>query len=400
MNVTIEPGLLRGSVTPPPSKSHVHRLLIASALCDQETAIFCPGDNADIQATIRCLQALSASVQKDGQILRICGPLKDAQTRELDCGESGSTLRFLLPLCAVLAKRQPITLIGHGRLPSRPNGPLLEAMRKNGADIEGDFLPLSVCGGLKAGEYDLPGNISSQYFTGLLMALPLLNGESYLRYTSPLESRPYVDLTLSVLQSFGIRVQENKDGWRIYGNQTYLSPRHIRAEGDWSAAAFWHSANYLGSDVQLGGMDENSSQGDKAIGRLLQQIGQEMDLSDTPDLMPILSVVAAASPGTTEISGAARLRLKESDRLSAMCQVIRALGGQAEEKEDGLIIRGGPLQGGVIDGMNDHRVVMSAAIAATVCKHPVTILGVEAADKSYPGFFEDFARLGGKIHVG
>ena len=400
MKITIEPGVLQGAVTPPPSKSHVHRLLIAAALCSGETAILCPGDNADIQATIRCLQALGVSVQRDARMIRISGPLQKTEKTELDCGESGSTLRFMLPLCAAQEKDWPILLTGHGRLPSRPNGPLLEQLREHGAQMEGDFLPIRVHGGLKSGDYALPGNISSQYFTGLLMALPLLAGESRLRYTSPLESMPYVDLTLSVLRQFGIRIEEITDGWRIPGNQRYISPGFVEAEGDWSAAAFWLSANHLGSEIQVLGMNPASPQGDKAIERLLNQIGGEVDVTDTPDLMPVLSAVAAARPGETVISGAARLRIKESDRLSAMAKAINALGGAAEEKEDGLIIRGGKILGGVVDGMNDHRVVMSAAIAATVCQAPVTILGAEAADKSYPGFFEDFVRLGGKIHVG
>lgn len=400
MNVTIEPGLLSGTVTPPPSKSHVHRLLIAAALCREETAILCPGENADIQATIRCLRGFSADIRREGERLLVCGPLAGGAEGELDCGESGSTLRFLLPLCAFLAGEHPLTLTGHGRLPSRPNGPLLQQLRKNGADIAGEGLPLTLRGSLRSGEYALPGHISSQYFTGLMMVLPLLPGESCLRFTTPLESRPYVELTLSVLRQFGIRAEEIGDGWRIPGNQRYLSPLHVQAEGDWSAAAFWYAANHLGSRIEICGMNPLSSQGDRAIEALLSRLGAEMDVSDTPDLMPVLSAAAAASPGSTEITGAARLRLKESDRLSAMARVIRALGGRAEERADGLLIQGGSLRGGTADGAQDHRVVMSAAIAATVCKAPVTILGAEAAEKSYPGFFEDFARLGGRIHVG
>jgi len=399
VNVTIHPGQLQGTVAAPPSKSHAHRLLIAAALAEGECRIHCPLENADIEATVRCLKALGAKIQRDGEYLKVSGALsRTGEKAVLDCGESGSTLRFLIPLCACLSRETILT--GAGRLPSRPNGPLLDAIRENGAIYEGQGLPLFMGGGMKNGRYALPGNVSSQYFTGLLLALPLLKEDSILIYTSPLESMPYVDITLSVLHQFGIEAEPMENGWRIPGGQKYVSPGEAKVEGDWSAAAFWLGANHLGSRVKVEGMNEKSPQGDKAIGELLQKIGSEMDVTDTPDLMPILSAVAAAVPGKTRITGAARLRIKESDRLAAMAKVIRALGGEAVETEDGIIILGGALKGGVVNGMNDHRVVMSAAIAATVCKGSVTILGAQAADKSYPGFFKEFAKLGGIIHAG
>ncbi len=397
MNMTVLPGRLQGAVTVPPSKSHVHRLLIAAALCAGETAIHCPGENADITATARCLESCGAKIEREGEGFLVSGPLQKP-FQALDCGESGSTLRFLLPLCATL--NESATLTGSGRLPSRPNAPLLDALRQHGAKIGGDFLPLTVGDGLRAGDYALPGNVSSQYFTGLLFALPLLNGDSTLIYTSPLESMPYVDLTLSVLRQFGITVELIENGWRIPGNQRYHSPGAVEAEGDWSAAAFWLGANRLGSAVTVEGLNSASCQGDKAMMKLLKQIGGGMDVTDIPDLMPILSAVAAAIPGqTTRITGAARLRLKESDRLAAMANVLNALGGQVEEQPDGLILHGTRLKGGTVDGMNDHRVVMSAAIAATACAGPVTILGAEAVNKSYPHFWNDFESLGGQTHV-
>ena len=400
MHVTVYPCSIRGSVTAPPSKSHVHRLLIAAALCENETGIFCPGENEDIAATIRCLQALHAEIIREGDWYRVFrkkpsihAPAIDV----LDCGESGSTLRFLLPICAGL--NDSMVLTGRGRLPSRPNGPLLEALRTHGAKIEGDFLPLTVYGGLQSGDFALPGNISSQYFTGLLFALPLLSGDSTLIYTSLLESMPYVDLTLSVLRQFGVCIEEIKNGWRIPGSQQYTSPGKAQAEGDWSAAAFWLGANRLGSAVTVEGLNRASCQGDKAIEILLAQTGGEIDVTDTPDLMPILAAVAAALPGKeTRITGAARLLLKESDRIAAMAKTIEALGGNVEELPDGLVIHGTKLKGGTVDGQNDHRVVMSAAIAATVCQGPVTVIGAEAVNKSYPRFWRDFEALGGQIH--
>ena len=403
MNITVYPYPIGGRVTAPPSKSHVHRLLIAAALCqEQETAIHCVGENEDIAATVRCLSALNTDIRKEAQGFRVYRDSslhRFAANGSLDCGESGSTLRFLLPLCAAKphAMEAPIVLTGAGRLPSRPNGPLLNALRSHGAQIHGDFLPLTVDGGLFAGDYELPGNVSSQYFSGLLFALPLLEGDSALRHTSPLESRPYVDLTLSVLRQFGVTIMEMENGWRIPGGQRYASPGAAEAEGDWSAAAFWLGANALGNAVTVEGLNDRSCQGDQAIEALLSRIGGEIDVTDTPDLMPILSAVAAAIPGKiTRITGAARLRLKESDRLAAMAKTIQALGGQADELPGGLAIRGTKLKGGTVDGMNDHRVVMSAAIAATACQGPVTIRGAEAVNKSYPGFWKDFQALGGQ----
>ena len=408
MNVTVYPGPISGSVTAPPSKSHVHRLLIAAALCGegQKTAVRCDGENEDIAATVRCLSALNADILREGDWFRVRRdfPLHDFQPRNtLNCGESGSTLRFLLPLCAAKPLSHPencqIVLTGEGRLPSRPNGPLLEALRAHGAKIEGDFLPLTVDGGLRAGDFALPGNISSQYFTGLLFALPLLSGDSTLTYTSPLESMPYVDLTLSVLRQFGIRIEAMENGWRVPGKQRYMSPGNVEAEGDWSAAAFWLGANQLGNGVAVEGLNRASCQGDKAVETLLSSMGGEIDVTDTPDLMPVLSAVAAALPGQeTRLTGAARLRLKESDRLAAMAKTIRALGGEAEELPDGLVIHGTRLAGGTVDGQRDHRVVMSAAVAATACRGPVTILGAEAVNKSYPRFWRDFEALGGRMH--
>lgn len=404
MNATIEPGKLRGSVAAPASKSHMHRLLIAAALAEdpkddfEETLILRPGDGEDVEATVRCLNALNCAVFREEGGLRVISSTLWPLKAELDCGESGSTLRFLMPLCA--AGVTDVTLTGRGRLPERPNGPLLSVLRAHGARIEGDFLPLSVRGGLRSGDFALPGNVSSQYFSGLLFVLPLLEGDSTLRCTSPLESMPYVNLTLSVLRQFRIIVHPMEDGWKIPGNQRYSTPVTAEAEGDWSAAAFWLGANALGSQVAVNGLNDASCQGDRAIREKLQQIGGEIDVTDTPDLMPILSAVAAATPGkTTRIAGAARLRLKESDRLSAMAETIQALGGDARETPDGLIIRGCSLRGGTVDGKNDHRIVMSAAVAATVCREHVTILGAGAVSKSYPRFWADFQALGGSAHV-
>lgn len=398
MRVTIHPGRLRGHVQAPPSKSHAHRALICAALADGETLLTGAGASKDIEATARCLTALGASVAPEGDGLRvrpIDAPRKNAL---LDCGESGSTLRFLLPLCALLDCGA--TLTGHGRLPERPNGPLLNALRAHGAAFAAEGLPLTVSGGLRGGEYRLPGDVSSQFFTGLLLALPLLAEDSELVADTPLESAPYIDLTLSAMRAFGVSVEKTPRGFRVPGHQRYQTPGRVRVEGDWSGAAFWLAANALGSAVTVEGLDPASAQGDRAAQTLFSPEALDaVDVRDVPDLMPALAAVMAAVPGRHRITGAARLRIKESDRLRAMAEALRALGGCAEEAPDGLVVEGSALWGGTVDGCGDHRVVMSAAVLATACQGPVTILGAEAADKSYPGFFADFAALGGNVHV-
>ena len=419
MNVTIHPGLLSGAVRVPASKSYAHRALIASALADGLTTVHIDALNDDIEATLECLMALGALPdyfeRKGLLIIRPIGgapglsrPLEGlsgkavshvdyAQTLELDCGESGSTLRFLLPVaCALGAKAR---FVGHGRLPERPNVALTDVLRQHGAVIDSDNLPMNVTGSLTPGIYALPGNISSQYITGLLFALPLLIGDSEIRLTTPLQSASYVDMTLEVLRDFGITVIPTDTGWDIPGNQAYLSPEDMYVEGDWSAAAFWLAASAMGSDIDVEGLSRRTTQGDKAVEDLLGQ--PFIDAKNVPDLVPALAAAAAVLPQRTVITGAERLRIKESDRLQAVSDMISALGGQVEITPDGLIIDGGrPLRGGTVDGVNDHRIVMAAAILATRAEGEVTILGAEAVSKSYPDFFEHFKMLGGNFSDG
>ena len=295
MRVTIHPGKLHGRVQAPPSKSHAHRALICAALADGETLLTGAGASRDIEATARCLTALGASVAPEGSALRVRPigiPRKNAL---LDCGESGSTLRFLLPLCALLDCGA--TLTGHGRLPERPNGPLLSALRAHGAAFAGEGLPLAVSGGLRGGEYHLPGDVSSQFFTGLLLALPLLAEDSELAADTPLESAPYIDLTLSAMRAFGVSVEKTPRGFRVPGRQRYQTPGKVRVEGDWSGAAFWLAANALGSAVTVDGLDPASAQGDRAAQTLfLPENLACVDVRDVPDLMPALAAVMAAVP--------------------------------------------------------------------------------------------------------
>lgn len=398
MNISISPRLLRGSVTPPPSKSDAHRLLIAMALCDQPAAMRLTASNDDIAATIRCLSALGAGIAVTDGCVKAT-PIAAAQKNApCDCGESGSTLRFITPVAAALGGA---VLTGQGRLADRPMEPLLSLLREHGCQISGEKLPLTVSGGLKSGTFSLRGDISSQFVTGLLYALPLLDGDSTIILTTPLQSRGYVDMTLRALRQFGIVIREESNAFFIPGNQRYAAPaEQLIPEGDWSGAAFWYGANALGSSVQIEGLRDDSTQGDKAIALLAQELPDVIDVGDIPDLLPILSIIACKKAGDTHFVNAARLRIKESDRLAASRQMILSLGGIAETDADSLTVHGtGHLTGGTVDGMNDHRIVMSAAIASCLCKEEVIILGAEAAKKSYPAFLKDFEQLGGKVHV-
>ena len=387
MNVTITPGLLRGAITPPPSKSQAHRLLIAAALADGESRIENLADSQDIQATRRCMAALKAP----GEDLPV-----------LDCGESGSTLRFLIPVA--LALRGGGRFTGRGRLMERPQKPYFDLFDEKGIAYRQEDGVLTVQGRLTPGTFALPGDVSSQFVTGLLYALPLLEGDSRITLTTPLESRGYVDMTLEALERFGIRA-ECPDGrtLRVPGGQTYR-PCRAAVESDYSQAAFYYAANGLGGQVEILGLNPRSAQGDRCIVPYHMQLcgpGEaELDVSQCPDLVPPLAAHAALRQGITRIVNAARLRIKESDRLTAVTQVLTALGADVVEGADRLTITGQPegLAGGVtVDSHNDHRIAMMAAVAATRCAAPVTITGAECVAKSYPGFWEDYERLGGQI---
>ena len=387
MDIQLTPALLSGSVTVPPSKSQSHRLLIGAALAGEGCYIRNLAQSEDLDATWRCLSALFSPVDS---------PL-------LDCGESGSTLRFLLPLSLVL--RGGARFTGHGRLLERPLGPYESIFQEQGVDFRRLDGKIEVTGNLAPGLYTLPGNVSSQFVTGLLLALPLLWGNSEIRLTTPLESESYVEMTLSVLRRFRVEVRWLPDhsGLFIPGNQHY-TPAQAAAEGDWSQAAFWYAANFLDSALQIDGLDFGSAQGDRQVISFSNQLAQngdtELVLSDCPDLVPPLAVMAAVRSGTACFSGIGRLRLKESDRIESTAAMVRALGGQVETLPDALIFHGVPvLSGGTVDGAGDHRIVMAAAIAATGCTGPVTITGAQAVNKSYPTFFEEYQRLGGMLRV-
>lgn len=395
MNVTIIPSPLCGEVDAIASKSYAHRIIIAAALCDEPTKIFLNTSSEDIEATIECIKALGAKVTKEDGAIKVIPITTVAKSPLLDCCESGSTARFLLPVAAVLC--DSFTMIGKGRLPERPFTPLTEQMKLHGTKIDSDSLPMNVSEKLVGGDYKIAGNISSQYITGLLFSLPLCKEKSTITLTTKLESSAYVDITIEVLKKFGVEIEKTDYGFSI-NPQKFTSPGEITVEGDWSNAAFWIAADEICGNVKINGMNYDSIQGDKRI--LEDKKSIEIDAREIPDLVPILSVIALARKGRTKIFNAERLRIKESDRLTAICKSLGALGADIEELSDGLIINGtGTLKGGICDGFNDHRIVMSAAIASLISTDSVTIKGAEAVNKSYPRFFDDFKALGGKIVI-
>lgn len=392
MDITISPGKLTGQITAIPSKSQAHRLLICAAFADTPTTLYCPETNRDIEATARCLKALGAEIARTSEGYWVV-PIKNIpQKATLPCCDSGSTLRFLLPVAGALGV--DTTFVLEGRLPKRPLSPLWEEMERMGCTLSRPTQDTIFCTGrLTPGEYRIDGGISSQFITGLLLALPLLQGDSQITITGKLESKPYVSMTEQALSLFGCPVQD----FRIAGGVPFRSPGNLTVEGDWSNGAFFLAAKELGNPIAVRNLSPVSAQGDRAASELLPRLKERITIGaeDIPDLVPILSVAAAHQKGAI-FTGIRRLRLKESDRVASVISMLEALGGKAEATEDTLTVYGTGLYGGTVDAVNDHRIAMSAAIASTVCKGPVTILGAQCVEKSYPRFWEEFRRLGGK----
>ncbi len=412
MNITITAPPQGGVIAAIPSKSQAHRLLICAALADAPTDIACSVTSQDIEATADCLRALGAGVERTEKGYHVIPIDKACPNPVLRCRESGSTLRFLLPITAALGTGGVFLM--EGRLPDRPQEELLQVLERHGCRCSRQGNRLSLSGRLKAGEIAVRGDVSSQYVSGLLFALPLMEDSGVIELTCGLQSRPYVDMTVAAMERFGITAYEQNGRFRTQGK--YSSPRTAAVEGDWSNAAFWLCAGALCDKAfTCTGLEEASPQGDRAVMALLRQMGAsvcihsgeisvlrgelrgvEIDARDIPDLIPALSAVAATAQGETRIIGAERLRLKESDRLQAVARGLSALGADVEETDDGLHIQGKPkLAGGVMDACGDHRIAMMGAIAALGCTGPVTVLGAEAVEKSYPAFWEHYRRLGG-----
>lgn len=392
MDIIIKPTKLRGTVAAIPSKSQAHRLLICAAFADRETRLYCPDTNRDIEATADCLRALGAEITRDEGGYTVLPVQSRPAAAVLPCHDSGSTLRFLLPVAGALGVDATFQL--EGRLPQRPLSPLWEEMERMGCILTRPTADTIRCQGkLQSGIYTISGGVSSQFITGLLLAFPLISGESQLEITGKLESAPYVTMTLKAMEQFGGMVQN----FSVAGNQHFTSPGTVTVEGDWSNGAFFLAAKALGSNVTVTGLRADSPQGDRAAAELLPGLEKKLiiDAADIPDLVPILAVTAACNQGAV-FTNIGRLRLKESDRVESVISMIEALGGQAQADENTLTVCGTGLTGGTVDARNDHRIAMSAAIAATACREDVIILGAQCVEKSYPRFFEEYRKLGGR----
>ena len=410
MELTLSPRPIGGTVASIASKSQAHRLLICAALAWQSTKIICTETSADIDATIRCLAALGADFSHMNGTITVYPMELPHGDRELDCGESGSTLRFLLPVVGALGVGATFRL--HGRLAERPLSPLWEEMERHGCRLSRPTADTLRCEGrLSGGTYQIAGDVSSQFISGLLFALPLTGEGSDIMLTSKAESAGYIELTIHALRQFGIDAERTPSGWHIPSGSFYASCGKAEVEGDWSNAAFWLCAGAISSPVTVTGLNPASLQADREVLEILRRFGAEVtsdefgvhvapsalhaieiDARNIPDLVPPLAAVAACAKGTTTIFGAERLRIKESDRLQSVANALRAVGGQAEITSDGLKITGSALRGGTIDSSNDHRIAMLAGILSSVCSQPITLNGAEAVQKSYPNFWEELKR--------
>lgn len=408
MDIQIIPSPILGGIEAISSKSFAHRALICACLSKGESRIKINTTSADIEATVSCLRSLGAVIEKNGSVYSVIPSDTPCETAEIDCNESGSSLRFLLPVVCAMGTKTVIH--GSGRLPERPLSPLKEELIRMGAVISDSF-PLEVSGNISAGEFTMRGDVSSQFVTGLLMALSYLGG-GRINLIPPVESRPYIDMTVQVLRQFGADIKEENNVFYI--NNSPLNGCDFTVEGDWSNAAF-----PLCMGAQVTGLNPDSTQGDKAIIDVLRKMGAvvsvnggnykadvlslhgcEIDASDIPDAVPVIAAVAATAEGKTVIYNAGRLRLKESDRIQTVCDMLRSIGADISETDDGMVINGkNSLIGGEVDSFNDHRIAMAAAVAAVKCENAVIIRNAEAVNKSYPEFFNDYNKLGGKARV-
>ena len=392
MDITIYPAKLQGELKAIPSKSHAHRLLICAAFSDAPTTIDCAETSEDIEATVRCLNTLGANISRTGSGYHVLPVQNIPHSAILDCGESGSTLRFVLPIICALGI--DATIIMSGRLPYRPLTPLWDELSRMGCKLSRlNDNTIHTCGKLRPGVYKIAGNISSQFISGLLFALSIMEGDSRIEIAGRLESAPYVAMTCDALSRFGVKSED----YHVHGSLPFHSPGKVDVEGDWSNSAFFLVANALGNNVTVRNLSYDSCQGDRVIADILKSYSNSpvISMKDIPDLMPILAVYFASHGGAvfTDIT---RLRWKESDRVDSVAKMLYALGIEASIAENALTVSGSNFTAGTIDACNDHRIAMSAAIAATTADGPVTILGAECVAKSYPSFWEEYKRLGGK----
>lgn len=391
MDITIYPKKLHGTLQAIPSKSQAHRLLICAAFSDAPTLLQCPETNQDIEATADCLRALGATIDRLETGYRITPASHMPASAVLNCRESGSTLRFMLPISGALGVDAIFQMAG--RLPKRPLSPLWEEMERMGCTLSRPSKDtIRCCGQLMPGEYSIDGSISSQFITGLLYAMALIPGKSKLTVTGKIESKPYIEMTQRALSAFGVSTNQ----YSVSGCRPFATPGSLTVEGDWSNSAFFLAANALGSDLEIKGLCPDSPQGDRAVAEILTGMEQRVTVNaaDIPDLVPILAVVAGAKNGAT-FTNIARLRLKESDRVASVAAMLHNLGAEVQAASDYLTVLPARYHSCAVDAVGDHRIAMAAAIAATAADGPVTILGAECVAKSYPSFWEEYKRLGG-----
>lgn len=413
MKVSLKPFSPNGQIVAPPSKSVAHRLLICSALAKGKTEIKNVGSSADVIATCSCLNSLGAKVIFEGGNATVYGIERANKTPILDCNESGSTLRFLMPIACAFGVNSTFT--GSQKLLSRPSKVLTDELARHGAYVDG----WNFSGRLESGKFVIDASVSSQYVTGLLFALPLLNGDSQIVLQGEIVSKDYIEITLSALDKFSVKYEKLGNNIIIKGNQEFKSPKNLTVEGDWSGSAFPLVLGAIGGKVSVLGLDENSKQGDKEILNVLKKFGAKIqidgdcvtvaksetnafcqDFENIPDLAPICAVLSACAKGESVFTGIQRLKIKESDRVQTTIKMLESAGVTAYEKDGKMIIVGSKIKGGIFDGANDHRIVMSSAVIASIANGESVILGSRAIDKSYPEFFRDYNLLGGKADVG
>lgn len=406
MNIEITPKKLSGTVSAPSSKSAAHRALICAALADGKSTLKMSGFSDDITATVNCLKQIGTQITISGDTVEVIPNEKYPQSAVFDCGESGSTLRFMIPVAAALGINSVFT--GHGRLGERPIDGLLCALRAHGVTCSDGF-PIKISGKLDSGSYTVAGNITSQYATGLMLALTVCGGE--LTVTEPIESKPYIDLTENIMRSFGAEIEKANNIYKI--KKKKFASRNFGIKGDWSNAA---ALILCGAEVK--NLNKNSVQGDKNFLEILEKFGAEIhekdgafsadfsslsateiDAKDTPDLVPLIAVIAANAKGRTVIKNISRLQHKESNRIVSTVQLINSLGGTAYADDNEITVDGTGLKGGTVDSFGDHRIVMAAAAAARFCKENVLIKNAEAVSKSFPDFFNVYNSLGGAADV-
>lgn len=399
MKVVVRPSHIAGKITAPPSKSMAHRMLICAGLASGESVVRGVYPSEDVLATIYCLRALGASCDYDGKDVHVSGlsPEKMAPRGILECRECGSTLRFFIPICLITGKKT--TLSGSEKLLSRPLSVYEELCRERGFEFENNGKTIAVSGKLESGEYTLRGDISSQFVSGLLFALPTLRGDSRIMLTGDIESRPYIDMTIEAMKKFGVCAKWTGENTIIIKGDQKYSPADVTVEGDWSNAAFFEAMNFVGGNVSIDGLDKTSAQGDKICMEYFEKLAAgapTLSLTDCPDLGPVMFAAAAELSGAT-FTGTRRLRLKESDRVASMAAELSKFGAEFEILDDTVVVKNTALHAPTktLSSWGDHRVAMALSVLMT--KYGGELSGAEAVNKSMPDFYEKLSSLGAEV---